>query len=469
MLAMTELTILEAGRQMASGEQSAEMLTQMYLERITEYDPTLKSVLELNPDALATARDLDTERKAGKIRGVLHGIPILIKDNISTADSMQTTAGSRALLGHFAREDAEIVRRLRLAGAVIIGKTNMTEWANFMTTQMPSGYSSRGGQTVNPYDPTITPGGSSSGTGVAIAANFAVVGIGTETSGSILNPSNQNSLVGIKPTVGLVSRRGIIPISSTQDTAGPMTRTVQDAAFLLQAILGTDPKDRITKTQPKKIAFGKLERLDLKGVKLGIPKEVYWDYPTTFEKAVLEAGLEVLRGLGAELIETNLPEVKAIADLNYAVLIHEFKRDLNKYLRQTPIKNMANLIAFNDADPETMLRYGQILLLAAQSSLGDKSLEYAHARANDIRLARGGLDIALNGIDALIFPSYWGSSVGAKAGYPTIIVPAGYSEIGHPVGLSFLGRAYSEAPLLEIAYAFEKATLARVAPKAAPI
>ncbi len=461
---MTELTILEAQRQLASGEQSADGLTQFYLDRITKYDPVLKSVLEVNPDALVIARESDAERQKGRVRGALHGIPVLIKDNISTADQMQTTAGSKALLGHIAKKDAEIVRRLRKAGAIIIGKTNMTEWANFMTTSMPSGYSSRGGQTLNPYDASLTPGGSSSGTGVAIAANFAVVGIGTETSGSILSPSNQNSLVGIKPTIGLVSRSGIIPISSTQDTAGPMTRTVTDAAILLNVLQGRDARD--AKSFSRLITLGKLERLDLKGVRLGIPREVYWDYPTTFEKTVLEASLEVLRGLGATLIETNLPDVKAIAELNYAVLIHEFKRDLNKYLRNTPIKNMANLIAFNDADPETMLKFGQILLLAAQSSNGDKSLEYAHARANDLRLARGGLDTALNGIDALLFPSYWGSSVGAKAGYPTVIVPAGYTEIGHPIGLSFLGTACSEPRLLEIAYAFEQATLARVTPKA---
>ncbi len=463
---MTELTILEAQQRMASGEQSAETLTQFYLARITQYDPELKSVLEINPDALDIARALDTQRRAGKIRGALHGIPVLIKDNISTSDSMQTTAGSRALLGYIAPKDAEIVRRLRLAGAIILGKTNQTEWANFMTTNMPSGYSSRGGQTVNPYDATITPGGSSSGTGVAIAANFATVGIGTETSGSILNPSNQNSLVGIKPTVGLVSRRGIIPISSTQDTAGPMTRTVQDAAFLLQAMLGKDARDAITKTQPKNMIFKKLERLDLRGVRLGIPREVFWSFPTTLELTVLEAGLEVLRQLGATVVETNLPQAKAASNLGYAVLIHEFKRDLNCYLRQTPIKNLTNLIRFNDADPENMLRYGQVLLLAAQGSLGDKSLEYAQARSNDLSLAKAGLDTALETVDALVFPTFWGSSVGAKAGYPTVIVPAGYSEIGHPIGLSFLGRAWSEPQLLEIAYAFEQATLARVPPKA---
>ena len=411
------------------------------------------------------ARVTDAERKKGQVRSALHGIPILIKDNISTADQMQTTAGSRALLGHIAQKDAEIVRRLHLAGAVILGKTNMTEWANFMSTNMPSGYSSRGGQTVNPYDSNLTPGGSSSGTGVAIAANFAVVGIGTETSGSILNPSNQNSLVGIKPTVGLVSRRGIIPISGTQDTAGPMTRTVQDAAILLQVMLGGDAQDGITKNQPKNFIIPKLKRLDLQGLRLGVPREVFWDFPSTFEQEVLEASLKVLRELGATVIERNLPEAKAASNLGYGVLIHEFKRDLNKYLRQTPIKNLANLIRFNDADPENMLRYGQVLLLAAQSSLGAKSLEYLRVRAEDLRLAKAGLDTALESVDALVFPTYWGSSVGAKAGYPTIIVPAGYTETGLPVGISFLGKAWSESQLLEIAYAFEQATLARVPPK----
>jgi amidase len=461
---MSELNILEAQRQLASGEQTAVSLTQFYLDRIIQFDPALKSVLELNPDALALARVADTERKSGLVRGALHGIPVLIKDNISTADQMQTTAGSRALLGHIAVEDAEIVRRLREAGAIILGKTNMTEWANYMSTNMPSGYSSRGGQTVNPYDKNITPGGSSSGTGVAIAADFAVVGIGTETSGSILSPSNQNSLVGIKPTVGLISRRGIIPISSTQDTAGPMTRTVRDAAILLEVMSGRDSRDAITKTQLKNLRFPKLERLDLKGVRLGVPREVFWDYPSSAEKTVLEGSLEVLRQLGATVIDRSLPEVKAVSELKYVVLLHEFKRDLNKYLRDTPIKNLANLIRFNDSDPQNMLRYGQILLLAAQSSLGKKSLEYLQARAEDLRLAKAGLDIALETVDALLFPTYWGSAVGAKAGYPTIIVPAGYTENNLPVGLSFLGRGWSEPTLLEIAYAFEQATLARVPP-----
>jgi amidase len=458
---MTELSIFKAQRQLQSGEQTAVGLTEFYLDRIKKYDPALKSVLELNPDALEIAAQLDKQ----KTRGLLHGIPVLIKDNLSTADKLQTTAGSKALLGHIAKEDAEVVRRLRAAGAIILGKTNMTEWANFMSTNMPSGYSSRGGQTVNPYDPSLTPGGSSSGTGVAIAAHFAVVGIGTETSGSILSPSNQNSLVGIKPTIGLVSRCGIIPISSTQDTAGPMTRTVQDAAILLQVMLGQDTRDGITKTQSKNFTIPKLERLDLQGVRLGIPRDIFWNFPSTFEQTVLEGSLEVLRSIGATVTDTNLPEAKAASSLGYSVLIHEFKQDLNKYLRQTPIKNLANLIRFNDSDPQTMLRYGQILLLAAQSSLGKRSLEYQHARAEDLRLAKAGLDAALQNVDVLVFPTYWGSSLGAKAGYPTIIVPAGYTETGLPVGISFLGPAYSETRLLEVAYAFEQATLARVAPK----
>ncbi len=464
-----ELTIQGAQQQMQRGEQTALGLTKYYLERIEKFDPALKSVLEVNPEAQQIASELDAERQHGQTRGVLHGIPILIKDNVSTADQMQTTAGSKALLGHIAFEDAEIVRRLRLAGAVILGKTNMTEWANFMTTNMPTGYSSRGGQTINPYDPNLMAGGSSSGTGVAIAANFALVGIGTETSGSILNPANQNSLVGIKPTVGLVSRRGIIPISSSQDTAGPMTRTVQDAALLLQAMLGRDTRDGITKTQPKNVAIPKLERLDLNGVRLGVPREMVWSHLKEPEQTVIEQSLEVLRELGATLVNTELPEAKAISELSYGVLIHEFKRDLNKYLRHTPLGNLANLIRFNDADPQTMLRYGQLLLLAAQSSLGTKSKEYQRARAEDIRLAKGGLDHVLQGVDALIYPMYYGAVVGAKAGYPSIIVPAGYNQKGQPVGITFLGSAWSEARLLEIAYAFEQATKARVAPQAAPL
>jgi amidase len=321
---------------------------------------------------LSIAKALDKERKAGHVRSPLHGIPVLLKDNISTADTMQTTAGSSALLGHIAAEDAELVRRLRQAGAIILGKTNMTEWANFMTIGMPNGYSSRGGQTKNPYNPDWDTGGSSSGTGVAIAANLVVVGVGTETSGSILSPSHQNSLVGVKPTVGLVSRRGIIPISSSQDTAGPMARTVQDAALLLAAMLGRDARDPITKTQPP-IEF-KLERLDLKGVRLGVPRAAFWEYPNPEQLAVLEPALQVLRDLGASLRDpTDLPHAKEVANQGFAVLIHEFKRDLNKYLRQTHIGNLAQLIRLNDLEPDTRLKYGQTLLLAAQAAGGMRS------------------------------------------------------------------------------------------------
>jgi amidase len=381
---------------------------------------------------------------------------------------MQTTAGSSALLGHIAAEDAEVVWRLRQAGAIILGKTNMTEWANFMTIGMPNGYSSRGGQTKNPYNPDWDTGGSSSGTGVAIAANLAMVGIGTETSGSILSPSHQNSLVGIKPTVGLISRRGIVPISSSQDTAGPMARTVQDAALLLAAMLGRDARDPITKTQPPMQL--KLERLGLQGVRLGVPRAAFWEYPNPDQLAVLEPALGVLRDLGASLRDpADLPHAKEVANQGFAVLIHEFRRDLNKYLRQTHIGTLAQLIRFNDLEPDTMLNYGQTLLLAAQAAGGVNSLEYQRARAEDLRLAKGGLDSVLDRhkLDALVFPMYWGAKPGAKAGYPTVIVPCGYTSSGQPVGISFLGKAFSEPHLLEIAYAFEQATMARISPKAA--
>jgi amidase len=464
---MNELSILQAQQQMQNFETNAVELTKLYLGRIKQH-AHLNSVLETNPDALGIARALDKERRAGHTRSPLHGIPVLIKDNISTGDQMQTTAGSSALLGHFAVEDAELVRRLRLAGAIVLGKTNMTEWANFMTIGMPNGYSSRGGQTKNPYNSDWDTGGSSSGTGVAIAANMAVVGVGTETSGSILSPSHQNSLVGIKPTVGLVSRRGIVPISSSQDTAGPMARTVQDAALLLAAMLGRDPRDPISKTQPPMEL--KLERTDLKGVRLGVPRAAFWEYPTFEQLAVLESALGVLRDLGASLRDpADLPHAKEVANQGFAVLIHEFRRDLNKYLRHTHLGSLKELIRCNDLLPDSLLKYGQTLLLAAQTAGGVGSLEYQHARAEDLRLSKGGLDAVLNKykLDALVFPMYWGAKPGAKAGYPTVIVPIGYTQSGQPIGISFLGRAFSETRLLEIAYAFEQATQARVPPRVA--
>lgn len=462
---MLELTILEAQRQFQAGETSALELTKFYLKQIKKF-AHLNCVLETNPDALELAKSLDKERRAGNVRSLLHGIPVLIKDNISTADQMQTTAGSRALLGYRAAQDAEIVRRLRAAGAIILGKTNMTEWANFMTTQMPNGYSSRGGQTINPYNAKFDTGGSSSGTGVAISANLGLVGVGTETSGSILSPSHQNSLVGIKPTVGLVSRRGIIPISSTQDTAGPMTRTVQDAALLLEVLLGRDRRDPVTANQPA-MQF-RLERTNLKGIKLGIPRAVFWDYPQPEYKVVLEAALKVLHDLGAELRDpADLPHAKAVAEQGYAVLIHEFREDLNAFLRHTPLKNLRNLIRANDSDPEHLLRHGQTLLLAAQAALGRGSHEYQVARAQDLQLAKGDLDTVLEKykIDALVFPMYFGAKPAAKAGYPTVVVPCGYTETGHPVGISFMGKSFAEPRLLEIAYAFEQATMSRRIPE----
>ncbi len=462
---MEELSILEAQQQMQTGSLSSEVLTGFYLKRIKRFDSELHSVIEVNPEALNIAKALDLERQAGHVRGALHGIPVLLKDNISTAQ-MQTTAGSLALEGHVATDDATLVKLLKQAGAVILGKTNMTEWANFMTTGMTNGYSSRGGQTINPYDANITTGGSSSGSGVAIAANFAMVAVGTETSGSILSPSNQNNLVGIKPTVGLISRNRIVPISSTQDTAGPMARTVMDAALLLEVLAGHDKSDPITLTAPKKVAYSQLERLDLQGLRLGIPKEVFWDFPSAAEKPVLEAALEVLKKLGATLVEANLPEAKTIADQGYAVLVQEFRRDLNKFLRTTKLKNLNTLIKTNDANPEQLLKFGQVLLNAAAGAVGTNGLEYAMARAADLKYAKGGLDAAFeqHNVDALVFPMYWGAKPGAKAGYPTVIVPAGFTEAGHPVGISFLGKAFSEKTLLEIAFAFEQATKHRKAP-----
>jgi len=477
-LDLAQTTIAELQAAMAAGRLSAAALTRHYISRIAALDragPKLNAVLEVNPEALEIAAALDGERSTTGLRGPLHGIPVLLKDNIATADRMHTSAGSLALKDSVAPEDAFLAARLRVAGAVLLGKANMTELANFMTTAMPAGYSSRGGQVINPYGAQHSPGGSSSGSAVAVAAGLCAVAVGTETSGSILFPASINAVVGIKPTVGLISRAGIIPIAASQDTAGPFGRTVADAAALLGAMTGVDPRDAATKASRRHARHDYGDCLDpegLKGARLGVPRTAFWDGLSAAESRLIEAALAALRAQGAELVDpANIPTARAASEFRSDVFLYEFKRDLNRYLRglgdAAPVRSLRELIRFNEMRPREMLRHGQVLLLAAQSTSGLAAPSYRHSRAEDIRLSRTeGIDpvLARHGLDALLFPARTGAAIGAKAGYPTIIVPAGFTSEGMPVGLSFLGHAWSEPTLIRLAYAYEQATKHRRPP-----
>lgn len=471
---LEEVTIQEIQEKLHSAELTSKELVLMYLHRISVYDKKINSVLEINPDALQIAEALDAERKEKGPRSSLHGIPILIKDNIDTHDKMHTSAGSLALKNSIAPRDSYVAEKLRKAGAVILGKTNMTEWANFMAHNMENGYSSRGGQVLNPYWPGLFDvGGSSSGSGAAIASNFAAAAIGTETSGSILNPSCKNSLVGIKPTVGLISRRGIIPIAHSQDTAGPMARTVEDAVLLLNALTGRDEEDPITQTNSLcDFDFTKnVKEEGLEGKRIGIAFDGFWEFvQVDKQKAVLEA-VKSLKASGAEVIEDiEIPSAKA--EWKYDVLTYEFKADLNAYLNSLepwiPVRNLADVIEFNHRNEERMLKYGQEVLLESEATSGSlKEQEYVAALEFDQYYSKEqGIDFALEKyrLDAILFPCDEGSHISAKAGYPSIAVPVGYTDTGEPVGITFAGTAYSEPVLIEIAYAFEQMTKARKAP-----
>jgi amidase len=468
-----EASIAQLQALMVSKKISSFELVKHYQDRISSLDKNaLNSVLEVNPDALKIAQKLDTERVSGISRGLLHGIPVLLKDNINTADKLHTSAGSLALQLARALEDAALVAKLRAAGAIVLGKTNMTEWANFISTNMPNGYSSRGGQVLNPYDKSFNTGGSSSGSGVAVAADLCAVAVGTETSGSILSPANNNSVVGIKPTVGLISRRGIIPIAASQDTAGPMARTVEDAAILLGAMTGFDARDAATKNAKSLSDYTVfLEKDGLKKMRLGVPRAYFWQHIKEEQKPILDQALIALQDGGAVLVEAEIESAQAVADLSYTVLLYEFKRDLNKYLRTLAPEfpgSLLELIRYNERNHKKMLRYGQTLLLAAQSTSGTNSEIYKYTRAEDLRLSRQkGIDATLkkHKLDALVMPMYWGAQIGAKAGYPSVCVPAGYASDGNPVGITFMGTAWSEPTLIRAAYAFEKLTKARKAPK----
>jgi amidase len=489
---LEETTIAQLQDAMRSGARTARSIAAAYLARIVELDPRLHAVIEMNPDAPAIADRLDVERKAGRVRGPLHGIPVLIKDNIATADKMMTTAGSLALAAMTAPRDAGIVARLRAAGAVIIGKTNLSEWANIRSNHSVSGWSGRGGQCRNPYALDRNPCGSSSGTGAALAANFAAVGVGTETDGSIVCPSNANSLVGLKPTLGLVSRSGIIPIAHSQDTAGPMCRTVTDAAILLGALAGADASDAATAAAPSAIPdYTKaLDPNGLKGARIGVVRAAFGS--PEGDRLVI-AALEVLKAQGAVLVDpVEIPHMRDYGDQEYTVLLYELKADLNAYLAAlgptNKMKTLADVIAFNDAHKDTEMPYfGQETFILAQEKGPLSDDAYVEALAHCRRLSRAeGVDVAFakDKLDALVAPTggpAWlidlvngdcsgaggNSSIAAVAGYPTITVPVGYS-FGLPVGMSFIGKAWSETTLIKLAYAYEQAAKPRRPPRFLP-
>lgn len=491
---LPEWTIAELQAKMESGELTARQVTELYLKRIEAVDkagPFLNSIIELNPDALDIAEKLDAERKAGKVRSALHGIPVLVKDNIDTADRMQTTAGSLALEGHYARKDAFIVRQLRKAGAVILGKTNLSEWANFRGKRSVSGWSSRGGLTRNPYALDRSACGSSSGSGAAVAANLAVAAVGTETDGSIICPSQTNGIVGIKPTLGLLSRSGIIPIAHSQDTPGPMARTVRDAAILLGAMMGVDAGDPATRSSKKAASSNYVRLLDydgLKGARIGVARNLAGSNPKVLK--VFEHCLEVMRQLGAVLIDpADVPNFDKFGASELEVLYYEFKTDLNRYLQSLPpevrVHSLEEVIRFNEENADRVMPYfGQERMLTAQAKGSLREKKYKDALAKNLRLSRReGIERVMRKykLDALVTPSgapAWVidlvngdphsddnecTSPAAVAGYPHITVPAGYI-FGLPVGISFIGRAWQEANLIRYAYAFEQATQYRRQP-----
>jgi amidase len=477
-----EATIPEIQAAVRARRLTYEQLVRIYLARIEAYDragPKLNAIRHLNPKALAEARARDRHR-AGR-HGPMYGIPVLLKDNIDTADE-PTTAGSVALAHNVPPHDAFITKKLREAGAVIIGKANLTEFANYIANNMPSGYSSLGGYVLNPYNPAVnpkgepvlSPGGSSAGPGAAVAANLVSVAIGTETSGSILSPSSQNSIVGIKPTVGLISRTGIIPIAASQDTAGPMTRTVTDVAILLSAITARDPADPATDHGELPADYTEFLRRDgLKDARIGIPR-TSWDRLKDDQKKILEKSIAAMKGVGAVMVDVEIPSARELSAFRSGVLRYEFKRDLNRYLSTLApgfsIRTLADVIAFNiKADA---LKYGQALALASEATdLEKDKAQYLADRAKDLRLSRDeGIDLVMRryGLDAIFFPSNFGAAMPAKAGYPSVIVPGGYLENGAPFGVTFTGLAWSEPALIRLAYSFEQATHYRRPPSCAP-
>ena len=493
---LNELSVAQLQEGMTAGRFTSRRLVELYLQRIAQIDaagPTLRAVIETNPDALTIADALDAERKAKGPRGPLHGIPVLIKDNIDTGDKMLTTAGSLALIGGPAPRDAFVVERLRAAGAVILGKTNLSEWANIRSTRSTSGWSARGGQVKNPYVLDRNPCGSSSGTGAAIAANLAAIGVGTETDGSVVCPSSVSALVGIKPTIGLVSRTGIIPIAHSQDTAGPMARTVSDAATLLNAMIGVDAQDAAMGSAPtaREDYTAALKADALNGARIGVARAQYFGYSAQAD-ALVDAAIALMKAHGATIVDpADIPTASRLDACEIEVLLYELKTDLNAYLATrgtaAAASTLKDLIAFNERERAREMPYfGQELVLRAEDKGPLTAPEYRAASTQCRRLARDeGIDAVMttHQLDALVVPTLgpaWpidlvngdhitggGSTPAAVAGYPSITVPAGW--VGElPVGMLFMGRAWSESRLIGLAFAYEQVSKHRKPPKFLP-
>jgi len=488
---LSEITIDTLQDKMAAGTYTSRSITEMYLKRIAAIDkkgPKLNAIIELNPDALAMADAMDAERKNGKVRGAMHGIPVLVKDNVDIAGKMMTTAGSLALDGHHAAQDAFIIKQLKASGAVILGKTNLSEWANFRSTKSTSAWSSRGGQTLMPYILDRNPSGSSSGSGSAVSANLCVVAIGTETDGSVVSPSSVNGLVGIKPTVGLLSRAGIIPISKTQDTAGPMARTVKDAVILLSTLAGVDRADAATLSSKGKAETDYTKFLDstgLSGKIIGVEKSFFKGNEAVV--SLFREAIAVLKSKGARVKEIDLmSELKGASDAEFLVLLYEFKDGLNNYLANAnaKVKSLADVMAFNKQNAnKTMPFFKQEIMDQAQAKGGLDSKEYLDALKKSSDATRAAIDtvLAKNKLNAIVGTTnglaccidqvngdydtgFSFSSPAAMAGYPHITVPMG-DVLGLPMGLSFIGTAYSEPELIKMAYAYEQASKRRTMPK----
>jgi amidase len=492
---LNEATIPELQAAMKSGKITSQKLVQVYLRRIGRIDrtgPRLNSIAEVNPDALEIARQLDDERTERGLRGPLHGIPVVLKDSIATSDRMETTAGSLALLGSRPRREAFVVKRLREAGAIILGKANMSEWANFRSSNSTSGWSARGGQVRNPYVLDRSPCGSSSGSAVAVAANLATVAVGTETDGSILCPSSMNGVVGLKPTLGLVSRAGVIPVARSQDTVGPIARTVTDAAILLGAMVGVDREDDSTRSSSGRFHRDYTKFLDrdgLRGARIGVPRQGYFGYSDKADE-ITDGALKHMRKMGAKIVDpANIPTAKQMStsEDELTVLLYEFKADLNRYLsglKSSRVRSLKEIIAFNEKHKRKELKYfGQDLFLKAQKTAGLRDKKYRKALRKDRLLSRQrGLDFVLDKhrLDALVTPTTappWATDLvdgdhglggssqpTALAGYPAITVPAGF-VFGLPVGITFMGKGYSEPTLIRLAYAFEQTTRHRIPPR----
>lgn len=484
----TSVTILQEA--MASGQLSAVQITQHYLERIAALNPQLRAVIEVNPDALGIAAALDIERANGALRSPLHGIPVMLKDNIDTADRMHTTAGSFALLdAPTPSKDAFVAAQLRASGAIILAKTNLSEWANFRSISSSSGWSGRGGQTTNPYDPALSACGSSSGSAVAVAANLTVLAVGTETDGSVVCPSGHSSIVGLKPTLGMISRSGIIPIAHSQDTAGPMARSVTDLALLLTALVGADAEDDITtnmRTREPLDYTAYLRAGALRGKRIGVQRQLFGKDVAL--DALMEAQLDILREAGAELVDLGINSRSGFNDAETTVLLYEFKNDVNNYLYQRggPMQSLADLIAYNEAHAQQeMPDFAQELFVQAQQTAGLGASAYLEALGFSKAYSQSSINALLQelSLHAIMAPTNsvgWpvnpagdntenyisSSSLAAVSGYPNITVPAGYID-GFPIGISFMGPAFSEPTLIGIAYDYEQRSQARKPPRLA--